>query len=463
MTSKRIGSQCVWLYQGKEWPVVLCDDDTPPKAFTDSRRVNEIPAILLGKRNIWVIDDGLLKTCDPHRNYLEGLPRFDSNDILASDDPETKLEKYRRIAFERDAMEWQTPEWWKHIIEQQRQAREMERQIAAKSKRKRSRRDNDDDVEIISVRTSTSGSASSSPSKRRSDSGSGTGTDRSKGAKGSQLPTPGPTPVKQKHGASRIKGGGIEDEGYDDSLFVEEAPTQSDRYTSYDAAKLQRLREQQRHSDINMPPRDDICTIFVGDARTPFQVPMKAVAKCDFFSEQVQFTEQRGSHIDLSASTSVTARDFVPVHEYMHNGDFVPCLTGRTRDSPPRIKGLVIPEQRDKVAEQCAYIFRTASQLQFASLQSLAVEKLKALYPLSPIRILIVTRIAQDSFPWGCDAEGELFAWLADHISEYFYKLMAENGHLLVRVLRHSDDLNQTVMNRVAENPKACSKGVDDD
>lgn len=48
---KRSGSHCVWHYDGKEWPVVLCDDDTPPRAFINSRRRdNEIPAILLGKR-----------------------------------------------------------------------------------------------------------------------------------------------------------------------------------------------------------------------------------------------------------------------------------------------------------------------------------------------------------------------------------------------------------------------------
>lgn len=76
---------------------------------------------------------------------------------------------------------------------------------------------------------------------------------------------------------------------------------------------------------------------------------------------------------------------------------------------------------------------------------------------------MIVTRIAQESNKWGCDAEIELSAWLADHIAEYYYKLMAEHGAQLARVLRNSDDLDQTVAEKVAQNPKACTKGWDDD
>jgi len=47
-----IGSTWLWQYKGKDWPVLLCDDDIPPKAFIDSRLSgnNEMAAILLGTR-----------------------------------------------------------------------------------------------------------------------------------------------------------------------------------------------------------------------------------------------------------------------------------------------------------------------------------------------------------------------------------------------------------------------------
>lgn len=103
---------------------------------------------------------------------------------------------------------------------------------------------------------------------------------------------------------------------------------------------------------------------------------MDAIGKCEFLHDQVNFTEQLGSHIDLSTSTSVTVREFIPIHEYIQNGEFAPALT---RDTPPRLLGLATQAEEDNVAQRCVNIFRTASQLQFAGLQMLAVEKLRAL------------------------------------------------------------------------------------
>lgn len=47
---KAIGSTWLFRYRGKEWPVVLSDDDTPPNAFIKGRPNPFLcPAILLGK------------------------------------------------------------------------------------------------------------------------------------------------------------------------------------------------------------------------------------------------------------------------------------------------------------------------------------------------------------------------------------------------------------------------------
>jgi len=48
---KAIGSQWICIYKGKEWPVVLCGDDIPPKLFLDTRKhAGEVATILLGRR-----------------------------------------------------------------------------------------------------------------------------------------------------------------------------------------------------------------------------------------------------------------------------------------------------------------------------------------------------------------------------------------------------------------------------
>ena len=77
--------------------------------------------------------------------------------------------------------------------------------------------------------------------------------------------------------------------------------------------------------------------------------------------------------------------------------------------------------------------------------------------------ILIVTRCVQDSEQCDNDAEEELFAWLVDHIAEYYYLLMSLHGSQLARILSGSASLDQRVADKVAQNPKACRMGMDDD
>jgi len=164
-----------------------------------------------------VVDDHRLREFDPHKTYLEGLQPLESNDVLPSDDIETRIEKQRRLAFRQDAPLWETPQYWKNFIESRKAERELQRKIAAKDKprRKRSRANDDEDVEIISERRSTSTSPSSSTSRNSKETRGA--------ANGGQLSTPGPTPRKPKFKTFpglpiRVKDGEIEyEEAADDS------------------------------------------------------------------------------------------------------------------------------------------------------------------------------------------------------------------------------------------------------
>lgn len=50
---KTAGSTWVWNYGGKPWPVVLCDEQTMPKKFMETRRKDShLPAVLLGQRKL---------------------------------------------------------------------------------------------------------------------------------------------------------------------------------------------------------------------------------------------------------------------------------------------------------------------------------------------------------------------------------------------------------------------------
>ena len=56
--AKSAGSTWVYSYGGKLWPVVLCDEKLVPQKFMASRRKDcHLPAILLGKRVLYVHSD----------------------------------------------------------------------------------------------------------------------------------------------------------------------------------------------------------------------------------------------------------------------------------------------------------------------------------------------------------------------------------------------------------------------
>jgi len=186
------------------------------------------------------------------------------------------------------------------------------------------------------------------------------------------------------------------------------------------------------------------------------------IENIDFFSDQVQFSEKFRTHIDFSDSSDVTLKDFAPVHDYLVHGDFAPRLVEKPGQLP-KISGVLLQEEKDTQAERFAKIFLTASQLQMAELRALMVKKLQALYPLSPLYLLIVVKICMRSDTWGCDAEGEMYAWLVDHIAEFYFLLVAQNGKQLVEILGESKVMEAEVMAKIAENPRACRKGVDDD
>ena len=127
---------------------------------------------------------------DRRKDYLKDETRFESDEILETDSKEDKLEKTRRKAFVDDAVQFETPAFWKNYIEQRSQARKLHQKMSMGSW-KRSPRDADDDIQIVAVRRRTS--IASTPSRQSSVH---SGSNRSKKKKQGHLPTPGPTPVK---------------------------------------------------------------------------------------------------------------------------------------------------------------------------------------------------------------------------------------------------------------------------
>ncbi|KAK5676126.1 hypothetical protein LTS10_011416 [Elasticomyces elasticus] len=437
---KHIDSHWIWIYDGKEWPVVLCGDELAPKLFLETRRhPNEVAAIRLGRRAFtWVLEDRLQEYV-PHENYLKDVQPFERDELVEGEDEKVKMEKQRRVAFRQDAPMLEPARYWQNVIEQQRLAK-----LTEKPTRKKKRKHTGDG--------SSQSSFSSTKQQRSSHSGR-------------QLLTPDSTPRKQHHnyigGEQRNRSIGLvkreEEEDDDESLFIaDKDAAKHERENDLDA-----FRQQHEHELSSIPPKHGIYTILVGGDKTPFQFPEDAIRESELFCGRTKFTEKTGSVVDISDIEEVTAIDFVEVNEYLRYGDFPPPLIEK-RNSLPRIDGLILPEEKDAAAEKCARVFRTASYLELGSLQALCLNKLRVLYPLSPLRILIVAKYLLRSVAWGCEAETEYVDWMIDHISEYYLLLVKQHGPQLVDILENSPLIKGRVMANLSANPEMGRRGLDD-
>nr|POE50726.1 hypothetical protein CFP56_16241 [Quercus suber] len=108
------GTTWIWKRDRQLWPVVLCDDDLPPKAFTRTRHNDRhVTAILLGQRKYV---EGL-QPYDPRKVYLQRAPQILEIDSHRSDDQKAKIEEQRQRAFTLDGPMFETPRFWKNYID----------------------------------------------------------------------------------------------------------------------------------------------------------------------------------------------------------------------------------------------------------------------------------------------------------------------------------------------------------
>lgn len=221
---------------------------------------------------------------------------------------------------------------------QERQAeRQAVKEQAAKQRRVKIK-DDDDEVEILSM--TTSGSTPSASRKRKH---------------GNHLLTP-ESSVKKHHREKRHRRHSAES---DDDLFVGQHRSQSDPFSNRSDGESE--RDKNRRSIQLSPPGDNTCTIFVGNDQVPFLVSKEGVGACDFLANNVAFSEELKTHIELDEHSDITAKDFFPIADFLHKGDFEPVLING--DSlHRRLKGVALPDEKDRAAVMVSKVFLNAGK-----------------------------------------------------------------------------------------------------
>jgi hypothetical protein len=425
-----IGATYTWQLHGKIWPVVVCEDDTPPKKFMEGRQDPIlIPAILLGRRRyIWVRDDPRLQEADNRIDYLADIPSFNGEDIFDEDEEDTKLEKERRKAFEQDMMiktELPPHEYWKNFINQQSEERKMKREWESQS---------------------TSPGMGSTSSKKR------------KAKQGSQLLTPGPTPSKNVVYSSK---GSRHSDDSGDELFVHKArkmrgnPFVANGHGETNGAIPECVpldpSKQIRTFELTEISSDDQSTVKVGRNGIPFSIPRSVVLKCGGLAHCELITPDGDSIVDISDVFDIDLNNFVHVCNYFRTGDFEPQLVEGKHGiyELEDWHNLDTDEQIETVA-RIAKVFRTASDLKHSGLQELAFEKLRAVYPLPVPATLTVALVVIRNEQWDDGIEAEVQDWVADAVVEHFYEMMRGHGVSFAHLLQRREEFAAAVYDKLA-------------
>ena len=118
-------------------------------------------------------------------------------------------------------------------------------------------------------------------------------------------------------------------------------------------------------------------------------------------------------------------------------------------------------EERDNTAIEVAKIYLSASKIQFGALQSLCVNKLRLLYPLSTKKVPTVIMIITRTDSWGCEAEEDVRDWLVDHVAHHFWDLVQTEPSALSRLMMENDVLRKEVIAKMAEDPLIGLTGME--
>jgi len=205
---------------------------------------------------------------------------------------------------------------------------------------------------------------------------------------------------------------------------------------------------------------DQECTIIVsgGGVATPFLVAKNRVGESELLGSLTRLSNEQGEVLHLPAELDIATVRFMPVADYLRTGDFAPHLIAKP-GTLPQLEGLTRPEDNNDAAEKLAWVYNIATKLSLGDLQMLAMEKLRTLYPLSPLQLLVVTKIIVNGSDW--DPQGSLMPWIVDHFAEYYFQLMEDHGKQLSRVLQSNDALRMGVHEKLASDPSMGLRGLD--
>lgn len=193
---------------------------------------------------------------------------------------------------------------------------------------------------------------------------------------------------------------------------------------------------------------------------TYFVTNMAVIKRYPYFTDNLRINDRSGLPCVRTTDLAELEREeFVPVAEYLDNGDYNPILVKGTH---PYLLGVHSVNQHEQAAIRAGGVWNRAKYMRIQPLMELVAKKIQTQWPLANDVLLLFTRLIFFSDDSGLEVEVNLRNELKQEIASRFYDLVVNEARLLTRVMKSSDEIASAVGKFLHENPgKAADANVD--
>lgn len=193
----------------------------------------------------------------------------------------------------------------------------------------------------------------------------------------------------------------------------------------------------------------DKVTLFVGNPHLEFTVQQAGLNASPILAHLKSFHEGIGYYVMSPVLSSLLAKDFKPVAQYLDHKEYYPNLLDENTNHA-RLEDIYEYGQRIQEILRCGMIYSVAHQVELPGLQSLSFRKLKSLQPYPPMEFLsVIGLIFRDGIS---EVEG-LRRFVVLYLAEHFDEIMTKETRRMLDFLKDHAGLARDMFRELGQLP----------
>ena len=192
----------------------------------------------------------------------------------------------------------------------------------------------------------------------------------------------------------------------------------------------------------------DNVVIYVGNPHEEFRTKKSSLEASPLLSRLMNFNDKIGFYVMAPVLSSLSAKDFGPVIEYLDRNEYEPTLfSGHGWEIfGPAVVDL--EERRNQETLRCGIVHSIAQQIELPGLQSLAFRKLKASQPYPAFEFLSVLRLMFREETSEIDG---LRLFIVQYLADHFRELLEQETTKVLDLIDENAGLARDMFLKLAE------------